>query len=111
MKHKLNYDEAIERLNDERHVSADEVLAHAKERVVWVAEWHLPGCMSESWVCVRRKLDAIEAALGMAAGEAGPPRGMLDDLRHTGRSRKTAPDAMFKGAITTITRTTLGDLL
>ena len=45
---KLTFDEALERLNDERPVSSSEVYACALDRVIWIAEWHCPGCLSES---------------------------------------------------------------
>lgn len=108
---KLTFDEALERLNEERCVSRDDVLASALARIVWVSEWHLPGCLSESRGYHTTKTDAVESALDMAAGENGPPRGMKYDLRRLGRSDKTAPDAMFPRAITTVTRYTLSDLI
>lgn len=107
---KLTFDEALERINEERHVSHDDVRADALRRVVWVAEWHLPGCMSESRSYCLTKHDAIESALSMAEDSDGPPRGMLADLRRYGRSDRTAPGAMFPSAITTVERCTLADL-
>ena len=108
---KLDFDDALQRINDERSVSAAEVSARALARVVWVAEWHLPGCLSESRSYCTTKRDAIESALSMAEGENGPPRGMRAELERNGRSDKTAPDAWARGAITTVSRHTLASLL
>lgn len=111
MAQKLTFDEALERVNDQRPVSADEVQARALSRKVWIAEWHLPGCISESFGVCLTKRDAIEECLSMAEGMEGPPRGMATDLRRTGRSNRTAPDAWAQGAISTIERRTLRDIL
>jgi hypothetical protein len=108
---KLTFSETLERIHEHRHVNADTVQARALTRTVWVAEWHLPGCLSESFSVSTTKREAIADALGMASGEAGPPRGMLADLRRFGRSDRTAPDAWARGAITTIERRKLADLL
>lgn len=108
---KLTFDEALQRINDERSLSASDVQARALSRVLWVAEWHFPGCMSESRSYCLTKRDAIESALSFASGEDGPPRGMLSDLRRYGSSDRTAPDAWARGAITTIERCTLRDIL
>lgn len=107
---KLTFDEALERINDQRSVSADDVQARALQRKVWVAEWHLPGCLSESFSICLTKREAIGAALSMAEGADGAPRGMRADLERTGRSDRTAPDAWACGAITTIERRALHTL-
>lgn len=107
---KLTFDEALERINDQRSVSADDVQARALQRKVWVAEWHLPGCLSESFSICLTKREAIGAALSMAEGADGAPRGMRADLERTGRSDRTAPDAWARGAITTIERRALHTL-
>ena len=107
---KLTFDEALERINEEHHVSRDDVRADALRRVIWVAEWHMPGCLSESRSYCLTKRDAIECALSMAEDENGPPRGMRADLQRSGRSDRTAPGAMFRHAITTVERCTLADL-
>ena len=104
---KLNFDEALERLNDERCLDSSDVQARALNRVVWVAEWHIPGCMSESQCFSLTKSDAIESALSMADS----PRGMRADLLRWGQSDKVGPDAYVSRAITTVSRTTLGGLL
>lgn len=110
-KAKLSFDEACQALNEEHSsVSRDEVQARALRRFVWVSEWHLPGCISESWGISYTKHDAIESALSMASGADGPPRGMLADLKRYGRSDRTPPDGMFRNAITTIERRRLADL-
>ena len=110
-KQKLNFDDALQLINDERSIDASDVQARALQRYIWVAEWHLPGCLSESCSYCLTKNDAIEDALSMAEGAEGPPRGMLTDLRTYGRSDRTAPDAWARGAITTIERVQLRDIL
>lgn len=107
---KLTFSEALERLNDQRTVTSDEVQARALRRVVWVAEWHLPGCLSESFSVCLTKRDAVECALSMAEDSDGPPRGMRADLQRFGRSDRTAPGAYVRGAITTVERRTLASL-
>ena len=104
---KINFDEALERLNDEMHVSAQDVQARALRRVVWVAEWHIPGCMSESQSICLTKSDAVETALDMA----NSPRGMRADLLRYGQSDRVGADAYVSMAITTVSRMVLGDLL
>lgn len=111
MANKLTFDEALERINDERSIDWRNVQARALSRYLWMSEWHLPGCMSESRGYSLTKEDAIENCLSMASGADGPPRGMLTDLRTNGRSDRTAPDAWARGAISTIERVQLRDIL
>jgi len=85
---KMTFDEVLERLADERQVLPEDVQARALLRRVWIAEWHLPGCLSESSSVCRTKEEAIETALMYAEGsgkdEFGPPRGMKTALEKTG---------------------------
>ena len=104
---KLNFEEALERIGDGRYLNPDNVQARALCGVLWVAEWHLPGCLSESQNYCLTKADAIESALSMA----NSPRGMRADLKRYGQSNRVSPDAWARGAITTVYRTTLGGLL
>lgn len=106
---KLNFYDALQRINDQYPVNRDEVQSRALQRHVWVAEWHLPGCLSESFSITTDKRNAIAIALEMASGENGPPRGMASDLRKHGRSDRTAPDAWARGAVTTVSRQLLRD--
>lgn len=78
-------------------------------RKVWVAEWHLPGCISETFSPYVCKGDAIECALGMAAGEDGPPRGMKTALVRHGFFQHRTP--LFGFVNTTVMQRTVGDLL
>lgn len=103
---KLTFDEALERINDERSIDIDDVQSRALRRMVWIAEWHLPGCLSESFSVCLTKADAIECALNMADN----PRGMLADLKRYGRSDRTSPNAWARGAITTIERRAFSSL-
>jgi hypothetical protein len=108
---KLTFDEALQNIADERRVSASDVQARALRRFVWIAEWHFPGCLSESSTVCTTKGDAIETALSYAEGAEGPPRGMRADLLRSGRSDRTPPDAWARGAITTVERVRLSDIL
>lgn len=111
MAQKLNFADALERLNDGYSVRASEVQSRALQRFVWVAEWHIPGCLSESQAYCLTKGDAIESALSMAAGSEGAPRGMKRDLIRYGMSDRVSPDAYVRMAITTVSRVCLSDLL
>ena len=104
---KLSFIEALQAINDGQSVHSADVQARALRRMVWVAEWHLPGCLSESFSVCTTKRDAIDCALSMAEGAEGAPRGMRADLERFGRSDRTAPDAWARGAITTIERRAL----
>jgi hypothetical protein len=105
---KLTFDEALERIG-ERPVAYADVQAKALQRIVWVAEWHLPGCLSETFVVLTTKRDAIASALNMAESEDGPPRGMKTALQRYGRFDSQSP--MFGTCINTVEKRTLGDLL
>jgi hypothetical protein len=108
---KLSFDDALEMINEQRSIDASDVQARALNRYLWVSEWHFPGCMSESHGYLLTKNDAIENCLSMASGADGPPRGMLTDLRTNGRSDRTVPDAWARGAISTVKRVQLRDIL
>lgn len=110
-KQKLTFDDALQLINEERSINYDDVQARALSQYLWVSEWHFPGCMSESRGYSLTKNDAIENCLSMASGADGPPRGMATDLRRYGRSDRTAPDAWARGAISTIERVQLRDIL
>lgn len=111
MAKKLTFDDALQLINDERSIDASDVQARALNRYLWVSKWHLPGYMFESRGYRLTKADAIENCLSMASGADGPPRGMLTDLRTNGRSDRTAPDAWARGAISTVKRVQLRDIL
>lgn len=104
---KLTFDEALERINDERPVGR--VLASALRRKVWVAEWHIPGCLSESRSYCLTKADAIEAALSMAETECGPPQGMKSALQHYGRF--DCRTELYGMVVNTVEQHTLADLI
>lgn len=102
---KLNFSEALDALNDERQLREADIQARALDRAVWVAEWHIPGCMSESRSLHATKADAIEAALSYIGDT--PPRGARADLRRFGRTDRVSPDAYVSMAVTTVGRCTL----
>lgn len=101
---KLTFDEALEAIAEQRTVSASDVQARALKRFVWVAEWHIPGCLSESFSVHTRKADAVESALDMASDEDGPPRGMRGELERNGWSDRVPRGAWARSAITTVER-------
>lgn len=104
---KLNFDEALERINDGRRVDPKEVQARALSRKVWLAEWHLPGCLSESWSVCLTKEEAVQAGADFADGTNC--RGIKKALREQGSFQHKTK--MFGRVITIIKKLTLGDLL
>lgn len=81
---KLTFDEALERLNDERPVKASEVEASALKRIVWVSANGSPGCLSDHWSISTSKADAVESCLSIADNGEGPPRGLKSILAMAG---------------------------
>ena len=104
---KLTFSEALERISDERRVDASEVQTRALQRKIWVVEWHIPGCLSESFAILTTRADAIETALQFC----GNVRGAASDLRKYGRTDRVSADAYVSMAITTIEQRTLKDLM
>ena len=102
---KLSFD-ALEALANERRIDADDIDPRALQRMVWVAEWHIPGCLSESFSVCRTKADALETALGMC----GHARGARADLIRYGRTDRVSSDAYVSMAVTTIERRALHTL-
>lgn len=106
---KLTFSDALECVNDGRHVNRAEVRADALRRVIWIAEWHLPGCLSESHSVCLTKDEAIETACAMAETESGIPRGMKTALRKSGRFDSQSP--IYGTCVNTVSRATLADIL
>ena len=104
---KLTFDEALRNLDDQRSVDANNVQARALRRKLWIAEWHIPGCLSESVDYCLTRADAITQALGFC----GHARGAKSDLQRYGSTGRVAPDAYVSMATTTVSRTTLGSIL
>lgn len=104
---KLTFDEALERLNEERGLHASGVLASALKRKVWVAEWHLPGCLSESRSYCTTKADAVTSALAFAGDE--PPRGMATNLRQYGLHQHRTD--MYGAVVTTVEQMLLAHII
>lgn len=101
----LSFDEALDAIGDGRQV--ENVHPKALQRKIWVAEWHIPGCLSESFSILTTKKDAIACALEFC----GNVRGARADLTRYGRTDRVSPDAYVSMAITTVEKRTLGDLL
>ena len=109
MTRKFTFDEALERINDGRAVSSSDIQARALSRFVWVAEWHLPGCVSDGQGYALTKRYAVAQCLSMAEGEEGPPRGMKTALMRFGRFDSDSP--IFGRCIDTVSRVCLSDIL
>jgi len=105
---KFTFDEAFERINEERMIDRNDVLASALNHVVWVAEWHIPGCLSESQSYCTSKKDAISSALMYAEGEKGYPHGMKTALQKYGRFDHHTD--VFGNVITEVYKLRLSDL-
>jgi hypothetical protein len=103
---KLTFSETLDAISDERNIDANEVQARALRRKVWIAEWHIPGCLSESFSVCLTRADAISQAREFC----GHVRGAKSDLQRYGRTDRVSPDAYVSMAITTIKKRTLGDL-
>ena len=102
---KLTFEEALEDIGDGRFVKWQDVQARALKRKVWIAEWHLPGCLSESYDVCLSKADAIESALMMADS----PRGMKTSLVKYGRF--DCRTEMYGYVINTVSSRRLVDIL
>jgi len=110
---KLSFNEVLEALADERRVSADQVSARALDRTVWVAEWHLPGCMSESWAIYTTKADAVRAGVDFSDGSQDGvnryPRGIVRALRKHGYFQHRTE--LFGTVVTTVEKRALHEML
>ena len=104
----LTFEEAVDIVN-EGGVIKRPIYAKDKSRIVWIAEWHLPGCLSESFTVCTTKVDAIDCALSFAENENGPPYGMKTALIKRGYfDHKTD---MYGYVITTVEKRRLADIL
>lgn len=103
---KLDFYDALQAVNEQQCINSADVQARALQRFVWVAEWHIPGCLSESFSVHTCKADALVDALGMC----GHVRGAASDLRKYGRTDRVAPNAYVSMAVTTIERRQLSTL-
>ena len=103
---KYTFDEALERIDEARGIDAREVQTRALQRKVWVAEWHIPGCLSESFSVCLTRAEAINQALEFC----GHVRGARADLLRYGRTDRVSADAYVSMAITTIEKRTLSSL-
>lgn len=105
---KITFDEALEMLAEDRTIEACDVRADALRRFVWLAEWHVPGCLSESRAVCLTKADALANALDFIGDDV---RGARADLLRYGSTNRVSPDAYVRNAITTIRKHRLCDLI
>lgn len=111
---KLDFDRALERINDQHRVDSSDVKASALRRKVWIAEWHIPGCISESFTVCLTKKDAIECAVSYTGADGSDAinhavRGIVTALRKYGYfSHHTELFGMVR---TEIHRCTLADIV
>jgi hypothetical protein len=103
---KLTFDEAMQRLADERPVNRSEVKASALARRIWVAGAGSPGCLYDSGPYYSAtKRDAIETLAFIADdGESGTPRGLVTALR-------AGYSFSHNGWVYEVSRDTLGGVL
>lgn len=109
MAHKCDFSETLEAVNEGRYIERQRVQARALNRKVWISEWHIPGCLSESVSYSLTKSDAIDTACMMAETENGIPRGMKTALRKSGRF--DCQTDLYGTVINTVYRAKLADLL
>jgi len=102
---KLTFDQALERIGDERSIERADVLASALKRKIWCGSWHAPGCMSDhNWTCETRA-GCIDVAIQLYAEDA--PRGFISALKRDGIA---GTDAQGYYRVS-IERNTLADIL
>jgi len=107
---KLTFEEALERINEERRVERNEVLASALKRKLWVAEWHIPGWLSESRSYCLTKREAVQAGIDFASNDVDHfPRGLRSGLERDGYFQHHAE--LYGCVVTTVERVTLADIL
>lgn len=104
---KWNFEEALEHINEERAMLRADVSVAALRRKVWVAEWHIPGCLSESRGTYLTKEDAVQAGADFAGGT--DCHGIKAALRRSGFFQHKTD--LYGYVNTTVERLTLGDLL
>lgn len=82
---KLTFEEAIERLNDQRRIARGDVKESALRRTVWEASAYMPGylCDNMPFICATKK-QAVAASLELAAAGDTVPRGMTTALNAPG---------------------------
>ena len=64
---KLTFNQALAHIGDECSIDANDVQTRALQRKIWVAEWHIPGCMSDVFAELGRALpkpNIIAEAIG-----------------------------------------------
>lgn len=105
---KLDFNSTLEKINDGFTVRHSDVSTKALNRKIWIAEWHIPGCLSESQSICLNKSDAIACALFFAETENGPPRGMKTNLNKYGRF--DSHSELYGDVITTISQCRLSDI-
>ena len=105
MSRKLTFDEAMERVYEERSIDRSEVLASALSRKVWVMHYSAPGCLPDYTNYSMTRADAISGAIELYADDA--PRGFATALRRDG----IAPCDPHGYYSVSIERLTLGDIL
>lgn len=110
---KLSFNETLEALADERQVSAKQVSARALNRTVWVAEWHIPGCLSESWAIYTTKADAVRGGVEFSDGSQDGvnhyPRGIVRALRKHGYFQHHTE--LYGTVVTTVEKRALHEML
>ena len=76
---KLDFDQALQLLADERPVNANEVRAEALNRSLYLMMYSAPGCLADHSEVCRTRADALGTARLLYADDA--PRGFMAALR------------------------------
>lgn len=101
---KLDFESALQKINDQMPVDPADIQAAALRRRIWIARSNYPGCMPEYTAITTTRREAIASLMAIADCGDGPPRGMATALRQHGRCRHA-------GINYSIAKSTLGDLL
>lgn len=79
---KLTFDEALERIAEQRLIRPEEVQTRALRRRVYVMMYSAPGCLPDHSSVSPTRWEAIEDARELYADDA--PRGFITQLRRHG---------------------------
>jgi len=89
---KLTFDEAMERIADDRPVKREDVQERALNRTVWRASNGIPGCLDDSFGLYETKRDAADSLIDSFrhTGDMAVPRGMVRALLGPGTTTSFA---------------------
>ncbi len=79
---KLDFDQILTALAEERPIKPADVRASVLRRRVWLMQYSAPGCLADHSEVCRTRRDALESAALLYAEDA--PRGFVTALRRNG---------------------------